>query len=281
MTPQSHKALNTLVTLCKTHSSPDWEKEIAPRLSKKAHVFPDDRGFMRIFSIAIAYSQNAQSKQVSRLVESVKFHTAFSEFDPLVLSKASAKNILLRFWPHLGAMRFKGKVQRIIDCAKVLVGIQKESGSFENYLKVFQIPRRLRSPNDVEQFWIRFDLLRADLRQRQIPFFGSTISLLQLLVDLDFDSVKPDLIVMRFARRIGLVEKETGERFFRTAARAIQAYALDRGLRARAVDLMVLAFGGQTGARDLLSERFCPPADPCRNAACSIGAKHLCKAYTA
>jgi hypothetical protein len=281
MTPQSHKALNTLVTLCETHSSPDWEKELAPRLRKKAPAFPDDRGFMRIFSIAIAYSQNAQAKQVSRLVESVEFHTAFSEFDPGVLCKSSAKNILLRFWPHLGAMRFKGKIQRIIDCARVLVGIQGESGSFANYLEVFQIPRRLRSPNDLDQFWIRFDLLRADLCRRQMPFFGSTISLLQLLVDLDFDSVKPDLIVVRFARRIGLVEKETGERVFRTAARAIQTYAIDRGLRARAVDLMVLAFGGQTGARDLLVERFCPPVDPCRNAACPIGTKHLCKAYTA
>lgn len=111
-----------------------------------------------------------------------------------------------------------------------------------------------------------------------MPFFRSTTSLLQLLLDLDYDSVKPDLIVMRLARRIGMTDRELGDRHLRKVAREVQLYAVNRGVRAQAVDLEMLAFGGQTGSRTLLNKRFCPPSDPCRNHTCALGRKGLCKA---
>ena len=75
-----------------------------------------------------------------------------------------------------------------------------------------------------------------------------------------------------------MVEKETGDRQLRLVARGIQEYAVAREIRAQAVDLQLLAFGGQTGSRELLTQRFCPASDPCENRDCVIGRKGLCKA---
>ena len=273
-------ALDEIRLTCEQFSTKQWAAELAPRLKQPSRRLPDDRGMMHIFAVAIAYSQNARSKQVSVLIETDEFRRAFADFDPAKLARMKPASILERHWAHLSSMRFRGKVERIIRCAQVLCGIQKECGSFARYLSSFKIPQRLRSGDDLDEFWERFDLLRADLRQREMPFFRSTTSLLQLLLDLDFDSVKPDLIVMRLARRIGLVERELGEPHFRAATKAIQRYAIERGLRARSLDLAMLAFGGQTGTRDLLSRRFCPPFDPCGNASCPLAGKLLCKAFT-
>lgn len=233
---------------------------------------------MRRFVVAIAYSQGARSSIVRDLVEQPFFREAFADFDPVRLSRKQPKAILRRYWDRLGHIRFKGKIGRIVECAKVLNRVSREFGSFAAYLSSFRIPRRLRAQEDIDQFWERFDLLRRDLADRKMPFFRSTTSLLQLLLDLDYDSVKPDLIVMRLARRIGMVEREVGDKHLRAAARKTQEYAVSRGIRAQAVDLQMLAYGGQTGARQLLKTRFCPASDPCTNRECVVGRNGLCNA---
>ena len=281
MEANAWRALDEIRPICEQVGTEQWRTELAPRLKSNSRRLPDDRGMMRIFAVAIAYSQNAQSKQVSVLIETDEFCQAFADFDPAKLAREKSSVILGRHWASLSSMRFRGKVERIVQCAQVLCGIQKKFGSFTLYLRSFKIPQRLLSGDDFDAFWERFDLLRADLWQREMPFFRSTTSLLQLLLDLDFDSVKPDLIVMRLARRIGLVEREKGEPHFRAATKGIQRYAIERGLRACSLDLVMLAFGGQTGMRDLLSQRFCPAVDPCRNAECSVGRKRLCSALEA
>jgi 3-methyladenine DNA glycosylase Tag len=280
MRAASDRALDEILLTCAQFSTEQWVTELTPRMKQPSRRLPDDRGMMRIFAVAIAYSQNARSKQVSVLTEADEFRHAFADFDPAKLAQTKPSVILDRHWASLSSIRFRGKVERIVRCAQEMCGIQKKFGSFAIYLRSFKIPQRLQSGDDLDAFWERFDLLRADLQQREMPFFRSTTSLLQLLLDLDFDSVKPDLIVMRLARRIGLVERELGEPHFRAATKAIQRYAIERGLRARSLDLAMLAFGGQTGTRDLLSRRFCPPTDPCNDASCPLARKGLCKAFS-
>ena len=280
MEPKSWRALDEVHRTCGQVGAEQWRTELAPRLTEKCRRLPTDREMMRIFTVAIAYSQNVRAKQVSILIETDQFRQAFADFDPDKLAAMKPFAIRKRYWARLGSMRIRSKVNAIVRCAKVLREIQEEFGSFARYLRSFKIPQRLKSDHDLAVFWKQFILLRRDLRKREMPFFRSTTSLLQLLLDLDFDSVKPDVIVMRLARRIDLVEGEGGERHLRSATREIQRYAIERGLRARAVDLMILAFGGQTGARDLLARRFCPPTDPCGNASCPLARKSLCEAFS-
>ncbi|MEZ5325789.1 MAG: DNA-3-methyladenine glycosylase I [Verrucomicrobiales bacterium] len=280
MPTPAYQALDLIGTACTQCGGKEWQAEWRSRTRMKPQPLPGDQDMMRHFAVAIAFSQGARSSVVRHLVREAVFAEAFADFEPARLARKQPEVILRRYWDRLGHMRFRGKIERIVECAKVLLGVQHEFGSFGAYLKSFRIPRRLCTTEDIDSFWERFDRLRADLRLRKMPFFQSTTSLLQLLLDLDYDSVKPDLIVMRLARRIGMVDRELGERQIRKAARSIQEYAVAQGIRAQAVDIQILAFGGQTGARELLTRRFCPASDPCHHNDCPVGNNGLCKALT-
>ncbi|MCB1079693.1 MAG: hypothetical protein KDM64_17885, partial [Verrucomicrobiae bacterium] len=127
-------------------------------------------------------------------------------------------------------------------------GIEAEHGTFAKYLRSFRLPKRVMTEADLRSFWTQFDVLQADLKRRGIPFFANTTSLLQLLIDLDHDALKPDLIVMRVGLQWGIVSREKGNPALRQAVRALQEYGLDRGRRPLAVDWVVLTHGRQKGA---------------------------------
>ena len=271
-------SLNVLAEACSQAKTSEYTKQLRERSTKQPKKLPDDQGMMRHVCIAIAYSQNTQSKRIGELIETQAFRSAFKDFDPTKLSRANPVSILSKYWHKLSAMRFKNKIERIVACAKVIKSVSKEYGSFASYLNAWSIPRRIRRKSDFNAFWEGFDKLQLDLTVRKMPFFQSTTSLLQLLLDLDYDSAKPDLVVMRLGRRLGMVEKETGDKHFRALTQQIQLYAVKSGVRPPAIDLMMLAFGGQTGARDLLTEYYCPSKDPCRHSTCPLGQMLLCGA---
>jgi len=235
---------------------------------------------MRKIGYAIAYSQGARSVAVAELLAAGTLDAAFDDFDPRRLSRRTPVQVRRRHWDDIGAIRFKGKVDSILKAAEVLNGIVRDHGSFAAYLRTFGIPRRIRSLADVEAFWETCTTFQDNMRERDMPFFNKTTSLLQLLLDLDYDCIKPDLIVMRLARRIGLVEKEIGDRHFREAVWALQTYGVLRGIRPAAMDWYVLAFGGQTEAARSLKRRFCPGPGSCRRRDCPVGSHGLCADYS-
>lgn len=279
MAPKWYKALDQLRVTADRHALPRFTSTIKRRSAARCTGIPSDSDLLRDLAEAIAYSQGARSSMVGPMLRSREFSQAFSDFDPHVLAKAHASTIIRQHWDTLKVIRFRGKVDAIIGCANVLSKIERESGSFETYLTAFVIPRRLQSRDDIQQFWIGFDGLLSDLRQRKMPFFRSTTSLLQILLDLDYDSVKPDLIIMRLVRRLGIVRKETGDKFLRQAVRLLQEYAVRRGIRVSAVDWYLLAYGGQTEASRSLQHRFCPSAGSCTNKLCMLGRQHRCSDY--
>lgn len=276
---QSVLALDEIRTLCVEHASPEFRRRIKERSRRATRNLPTSRQAMRKFGISIAYSQSAQSILVGRMIESGVLDHAFSNFDHRKLSRQRPDTLCQKHWKTLSCMRIQSKVDRIISIAKILNDIDKEYGSFARYIRSFDIPRRIRKQKDMEIFWERFDVLRRDLRAREMPFFRQTTSLLQLFLDLDFDVIKPDLIIMRLARRIGLVERETGEKHLRQAVRSVQEYSIKRRVRALSMDWYMLSFGGQTEAGRTLKAHFCPPRGPCRVHYCSVGRKGLCKDF--
>ena len=273
------QALDKIAQQCASTGTADWNKEHQRRSVKRPRPMPNDEQMLRHFAVAIAYSQGAPSAVISKLIGKAVFASAFKHFKIKTLSATDPQQLLDRYWSELSAMRFRGKVDSIVRCAQVLASLQSSHGNFSIYLKSFAIPRRLKTDANIDRFWTNFDKLRIDLVHREMPFFKSTTSLLQLLLDLDYDSVKPDLIVMRLAKRIGLIESETGDRHLRFATRSIQEYALKRNIRPPLVDLQLLAHGGQTGARKLLNERFCLPAEICQQHHCTVGSSGFCSAY--
>ena len=261
------------------HSNRLGQQELRHHSRKRPIPLPDNNEMMRRFAVAISYSQGSQSKLVSQLIEREVFSNAFDAFNFEKLANRDPELIRKRYWKDLGYLRFRKKIDRIIQCAKVLEVIVKSHGTFGNYLRSFRVPRRIQSVEHINTFWEGFVDLKKDLKARKMPFFNQTTSLLQLLLDLDYDSAKPDLIVMRLARRIGIVDSETGESNLIKTVKEFQKYAVDRGIRLSAVDLCVLSFGGQTSARELLNVRFCPNSDPCHNKKCSVGSSYLCSSF--
>ena len=276
----SSAALAVIQKHCHDSATPAWHVEFARRSRRFCQPLPDDREIMRRICVAIAYSQGARSSMISGLIETPLFKDAFAGFNPVVLAQRDPEIILSKYWGRLGHFRFRSKIPCIIQCARVLNGLIREHGSFAEYLESFDIPRRIRTAGQLDQFWRQFDVLQTDLKRREMPFFRSTTSLLQLLLDLDYDSVKPDLIVMRLARRIGIVQRESGDTAFRQCVRFLQEYSIRNSCRAAELDLALLAFGGQSGARQLLTQNFCPASDPCHHAACLVGANRLCSAQS-
>jgi 3-methyladenine DNA glycosylase Tag len=276
----SWAALAVILIHCDASATPGWRDEIARRSCHSFQPLPDDREIMRRICVAIAYSQGSRSSLIGGLIQTPVFKKAFAGFGPVVLARRDPALILSRYWDRLSHLRFRGKIPRIVRCARVLNDIIREHRSFAEYLESFDIPRRIQTTGQLDQFWRQFDELQSDLKRRQMPFFRSTTSLLQLLLDLDYDSVKPDLIVMRLARRIGIVDRETGDRALRKCVRFLQSYSIGNSCRAAELDLALLAFGGQSGASQLLTQRFCSSTDPCHHAACAVGADRLCSART-
>lgn len=275
---RSTKALNLILEHFTTSATPAGKRALAVRSRRASAPLPNDHEMMRLFCVAISYSQGARSSQVASLVNSTVFRAAFSGFDSKRLAASDPERILRDHWNELSDLRFRGKIRRIVRCAQVLNDITNRHGKFSDYLLGFNIPQRIRTEADIDRFWLGFDALQGDLRARGMPFFRSTTSLLQILLDLDFDSIKPDLIVMRLVRRIRITPRETGDRTLRHAVRALQTFSVRQHGRAAALDLAMLAFGGQSQASKLLSTRFCPPKDPCVNSACLLWANRLCTA---
>ena len=250
--------LDSIISHCKSDGKQEWREEYSRRLNPLHSRIPSDQGIMKRFCVAIAYSQGTRSKSIHPLVRSKVFKEAFIGFDFRKLAKADPEAILEKHWGDLRIMRFRSKIEKIVQCAQFLVGVSKKYGSFAKFFRRFEIPRKIDSDKKIELFWKGFDSLQKELDHQNVPFFRHTTSLLQLLLDLDFDSVKPDLIIMRLCKKLGIVEKELGDKHFRRCVRFLQEYAVYRKISALSVDFALLAFGGQTWAGSLLETPVTP-----------------------
>ena len=95
--------------------------------------------------------------------------------------------------------------------------------------------------------------LEKIFKQKKIPFFQSTTSLLHFLLDAGYDCIKPDLVVMKVASKIKIVDSEKGDKNFRATVRKIQQYSLDRNIRPTIVDFYFLIDEGQRGAKKFVT----------------------------
>jgi 3-methyladenine DNA glycosylase Tag len=230
-------------------ASPAWLADLARCEAANQVRVPSADALLEKFCVAIAHSQSAPSDVVARMIRGGHLKAAMQDYSVDRLAEENPAALLRRCWKKpLTCIRFRGKIQSMVQCARVLRDIEAEHGSFARYLASFRVPRRVRSDQDIETFWSAFDELQRDLKQRKIPFFANTTSLLQLLIDLDHDALKPDLIVMRVAKQWGIVPRETGVPALRQAVRAFQEYGVARQRRPLAVDWVVLTYGKQKGA---------------------------------
>lgn len=231
---------------------PLFSNEFNRRQNKKVSAFLDDNQILKTFSYLIAYSQNSNSELVERLILGGNLDKAFDNFELDKVAKMNPCDIADDYWNSISAIRQQGKLFHIVSLARKI----KSIGSISTILNDNNIPKQITTEQDIENFWTGFDKLQKILKQKKIPFFQSTTSLLHFLLDTGYDCIKPDLVVMKVSKKLNIVEDVIGDKNFRTTVRAIQQYSVDRNVRPTIVDLYFLIDEGQRGARKFVNSTF-------------------------
>ena len=102
----------------------------------------------------------------------------FADFDPVKVARFTQKRID-RILQDPGIVRNKLKVNSAVTNAKAFLKVQKEFGSFCNYIWDFvggtPIQNKIRSDKDFKATSPESDALSKDLKKRGFKFVGSTI----------------------------------------------------------------------------------------------------------
>lgn len=226
--------------------------EYNTRLNKIFSPFLNDDEILKKLSYLIAFSQNANSQKVEQVLKSGELDNAFRNFKIDDVVKLNPCDIADENWISIQGIRQQAKLFHIVSLARKI----KNIGSFTEILNHTQIPRTIGSESDIVQFWTGFDQLLKILKNNKIPFFQSTTSLLHLLLDLGYDCIKPDLVVMKVAKKLNIVDSVIGDKNFKKTVRFIQEYSIDRKIRPSVVDFYFLIEEGQMGAKKFVNEDF-------------------------
>ena len=106
------------------------------------------------------------------------FRTAFDHFTPASIARYDARKIR-RLLNNPGIIRNRLKIQAAISNAQAFLMVQKEVGSFDEYIWQFvngrPIRNRWKSPQEVPCNTPVSDAMSRDLKSRGFTFVGSTI----------------------------------------------------------------------------------------------------------
>jgi DNA-3-methyladenine glycosylase I len=124
----------------------------------------------------------------------------------------------------------KGKINACIANAKLFKDIVDEYGSFQNYLDHF----------DSDASSDNLVLLKEELQHR-FHYLGDT-TVYHFLTDLGFNVLKPDRVLSRIFKRLGLIESEA--QLSKTVIQGRQ-FAKATGLPIRYIDIIFVKYGQQ------------------------------------
>jgi hypothetical protein len=247
-----HDIDNIIETVDRFKFEPLFSEEKSRRQNKIVSTLLDNKEILKTLSYLIAYSQNANSEIVEQVLKSGKFDIAFDDFNIDKVVKLNPCDIADTHWASIKGIRQQAKLFHIVSLSRKI----KNIGSFADILNQTNIPTTISNENDIKTFWLGFDKLLATLKSNKIPFFQSTTSLLHFLLDIGYDCVKPDLVVMKVAKKLNIVDSETGDQNFRKTVRFIQEYSVDRKIRPSIVDFYFLIDEGQMGAKKFVISDF-------------------------
>ena len=231
---------------------PLFSHEKERRQNKKVSILLNDNEILKTLSHLIAYSQNSNSEIVEQVLKSGKFDEAFEDFEIEKVIKLNPCDIADKHWGVIKGIRQQAKLFHIVSLARKIRTI----GSFAKILNETNIPKIIETEKDIEVFWFGFDRLLTTLKTNKIPFFQSTTSLLHFLLEVGYDCVKPDLVVMKVVKKLNIVDNETGDKNFRKAVKFIQKYSVERKIRPSVIDFYFLIYEGQMGAKKFIAREF-------------------------
>ncbi|HEY2584958.1 MAG TPA: DNA-3-methyladenine glycosylase I [Tepidisphaeraceae bacterium] len=135
----------------------------------------DDR---RLFEFLILEGAQAGLSWETILRKREAYRAAFDQFDPEIVARYDRRKVaaLLK---DPGIVRNRLKVEAAVRNAKAFLDVQRECGTFDQYLWSFvggkPIQNAWTSPAQVPARTAESDALSKDLKRREFTFVGSTI----------------------------------------------------------------------------------------------------------
>ncbi len=253
MKPEIFQRIDSIIEEIDSYKvEPIFSNEIELRRKRKVTDDLSENEIMKIFITLIAYSQNANSKLVEQILKTEIFKEIFANFDVDQIVEMNPCDLADQYWNKISGIRQQAKLFHIVSLARKI----KRIGSFNQLLTNTEIPKVINTADDIDDFWKGFKKLKKIMNVNKIPFFRSTTSLLHFLLETGYDCIKPDLVIMKVAKKIGIVEKETGDKNLIETVRTIQEYSVDRKIRPPVIDLYFLIDEGQLGAKKFVKDEF-------------------------
>ncbi len=132
----------------------------------------------KLFEMLILEGAQAGLSWLTILKRRKTYRKAFAQFDPLIVSKFTQKDIR-RLLNDEGVIRNKLKIASAINNAKQFIEIQKEFGTFDKYIWSFvknkPIINKYESMSEIPATTSISDEMSKDLKKRGFNFVGSTI----------------------------------------------------------------------------------------------------------
>jgi len=252
MTEVENKINELIIRVNKYKIEPKFSNEVEERNNRTVPKSLSNDEVIEIFIELIAFSQNANSQVVRKTIDQPIFKEVFANYDIDKIAKMNPCDLADEHWDKIKGIRQQAKLFHIVSLARKI----KKIGSFDKLLLEADIPRRIKNKEDIDKFWSGFKALKKVMDEHKVPFFRSTTSLLHFLLEMGYDCAKPDLVVMRVAGDLGIVESEKGEKNLVKAIRTIQEYSIDSGIRPSVIDFYFLIDGGQKEATKFVKDEF-------------------------
>ena len=134
-------------------------------------VYDDDK----LFEMLVLESFQAGLSWECILNKRKAFYDAFDSFNYKKICNYD-ENKINELLENKGIIRNKRKIEATIQNAKVFISIQKEYGSFRNYIWSFTKERIIKNKDDIFKTTSPLsDTISKDLKKKGMTFVGSTI----------------------------------------------------------------------------------------------------------
>ncbi len=132
----------------------------------------------KLFEFIVLEGMQAGLSWATILRKRESFRLAFNGFDPRIVAEFTSRDVE-RLLSDPGIIRNRLKIEAAISNARSFLAVQKEFGSFDDYVWRFvggkPVRHRFRTMSDIPATSPESDRLSKDLKQRGFKFVGSTI----------------------------------------------------------------------------------------------------------
>jgi DNA-3-methyladenine glycosylase I len=140
------------------------------------HEVTDDKVMFEFLTLE---SAQAGLSWITILRRRENYRKAFAGFDPEKVAEFTEADVE-RLLGDAGIIRNRAKIRAAISNAKLYLEIQREFGSFCNYLKTFlpdgkPVDNRRKDLSEVPASTPLSDAISKDMKKRGFKFFGTTI----------------------------------------------------------------------------------------------------------